>query len=879
MTFKYYFNFLGLPEIGKIEVSEFFGFDGASHKVSQDEGRFGRDVIIGNEEIELTVTRGYFEKMSSIQSLQNGMRFQYASQGFDYLSAEITNKGWECEVEVILEKDGTQFVTGIVDGYTAIVLEDEIKFKVIQNTKREEIKRREDIYVNAFSDKDLDGNTIAPCQTTNILLKAKPIQQNSKWVNSTNVNTNFVFYGQDFAFISPVTNLVTFGIEDSFVPFEQVQQTGSFPPENELQEIRNELTYVRAKFELTNAVITLKNVNLLVSTTGFSTNTVLTIGYGTNYQTGQHTTQNIFQSTNPVINVNQDFTFTIPNLPAGGFIYAYVAIGSAYSTPGGTPVSSSTVQFSCDEMTIQTTSTAIDSVIKGVRLIDLMKHTTKSVGNVPLIAPDYDNGGEHYDNFTFNGYLLSQIIDKPFNNKFSDIVDIPKEICGDYQINPTNVEIKTFDKFYDNVEIGAFLELPDENNNSIFNKRFFLKEYWMGYSKSSEARENNGENTIDDIHTDSQWMFDSKKTDGNLRIQLKHIRSAYLIEEQRKRATQVSEKSTSLQNDESLFLLDCVRLAPGSRNEFTAVLTYRTINSTQIELLSNGTFNWTLLGFNVGATITLISGGDTHNYTVAVLKDFVITLTTNEYTPTGSGTGSFTVNYPLSNVTYTNRGDEGFTSVTGVFLPTKYSNLNYSIKRNIQRWFPYLATAGKYIPNRLIKNTLFRINGELRSQKVGEIIEVVDRENISINDIAEQKILNPIIHKVTVYSEFDTATQLFEDVQNLKGFVRVQLNTNDLISGYPKELDYEWSTNKLTLTLEEKFVSDFVEITGSAGTITLNGINYTGVSYKINNNFVSLYDSNDILINKIVRFEQISINGVNYTNSTLFSDALTQILT
>ena len=52
-NFKHKLNFLDLPNVGTIIISEPDGFDGSSFKIEQDSKRYGRDVYIANEEIEL----------------------------------------------------------------------------------------------------------------------------------------------------------------------------------------------------------------------------------------------------------------------------------------------------------------------------------------------------------------------------------------------------------------------------------------------------------------------------------------------------------------------------------------------------------------------------------------------------------------------------------------------------------------------------------------------------------------------------------------------------------------------------------------------------------------------------------------------------------
>jgi hypothetical protein len=86
-----------------------------------------------------------------------------------------------------------------------------------------------------------------------------------------------------------------------------------------------------------------------------------------------------------------------------------------------------------------------------------------------------------------------------------------------------------------------------------------------------------------------------------------------------------------------------------------------------------------------------------------------------------------------------------------------------------------------------------------------------------------------------------------------------------VISGFPREMAYKWSTNELEMKLEAKKESEFYEI----DTNILD-------SFQINNNlFVSLYDVNDILLVTPLRFDKIKINGIVYDDEILFAEALT----
>ena len=179
--FKHYLDFKDLPLIGRIEISEPFKFDGSTFEVKREKGRHSRDVMIANQDIELELQREHFELLDVDQVLPDGTIFNLASHSFDYLLNEINTRGWEMSVEYIINYNGTDFTTGEIDGLTYKVSDNEISFKVTQNTLHSYIKKNDSVKIDAFSDKSLTGLSITPCITTDIFLKAKPIVQQSEW--------------------------------------------------------------------------------------------------------------------------------------------------------------------------------------------------------------------------------------------------------------------------------------------------------------------------------------------------------------------------------------------------------------------------------------------------------------------------------------------------------------------------------------------------------------------------------------------------------------------------------------------------------------------------------------------------------------------------
>lgn len=885
-NFKHYLNFLDLPQIGTIQISEPFGFDGSSFKVEQDTKRFGRDVFKANEEIELEFTREQFEELNASQTLPDGTQINHVSQGWDYLIQLFELYGWESSVEYILEKDGVTFTQGIFDYFTAIIGNDSIKFKIIQDSAREKLKRNADTFVDAFDDKDLDGNDITPCETTNILLKAKPIFQNSEWILPDETTKTFIkppSAPNSKIIFNYINQTVTYGVQKSL---SYIQGGGTATTSGGASDIAEDFIYINAISELTNVnfifeysikLTALQIVNTLNSTQlksyyykGFTFSYADRVLLDSQNLSGTEftTTKSLTLETN--LSIGEKFCFWFEFNPTDS------SNTDAYR-----------VDFLTGGVTVDAISQGIDSVIKGVRLIDLIKHNIKSSSGLDTIAPLYDVGGIYYNTFAFNGYLIGQITDKEFNNKFKDLMDILPETFQDYQINTNEVEILPSYDFYANNEIGAFIELPDHESTTTFNKRYFLNTADIGFKNSSKNRETNGQNTIDDVHGTTQWKYPNTKADANLKLELDHIRSAFLIEEARRLATN-TDKTTSLQNDSKLFLLDVVSLSPSAKGGFGAVLLMNVLETGQLQILNNntdvtlGNFNWGLLGFGVGAQFFIDSGENVGTWQVVSITDSILQLFPLTVSASFSGEAFIEVSYFLTDVAFVNRTNEGFSVVEGVENPTNYSNLLYSVKRIMQRWYPYFATATKYVQDKFITNTSFEPNGNLVTRFIGETENVVDNADINTTDISSLKVLNPIIHDITVYCDYSDAISLVDKLVTDKGFIRVMLNSGKVVKGYPQMLDYEWTTSKLNVKLEEKFESDFMTITESDGVIYINEVGYaqkTGLAnFEMNSDFVVFYDANDIRLNNPIHFTKVSVNGVIYDDVVDFSDAIQNLI-
>lgn len=877
MTFNFQLDFISLPSVGSIVISEPVGFDKAGYKVTQDSSRFGRDVVKVCEDTELTFTREFFENLTVTQILPNGQMINHASLGFDFLLDIFQQNGWEGEVNISISNGTTIESLGILDMATAVVEFDMIKFKVIQNTNREIIKRLSDTDIDAFNDEALDGRTITPCATTNILLKAKPIIQSSTWIQT---QERFIEAEGVVKPFNQARQITESGIENTLTAFTQESAT--------FISAMNNFKYINAQNDLTSGdLILTPNIEFHYQQSGGSSSSVA--GFRLRYGIWTGSTFDLSQEYGTLYEKylygtsTQDFVLNTPiTIPLNDIQRSYNLSLFWEVVYTSEHLGLTTFNFIQSDLKVTYTSTAIDTVVKGVRLIDLVKHNVKSMADVEVIAPNYDVGGEHYNNFAFNGLLLGQITDKPFNNKFKDLITFARETCSDYQINENSVEILPYADYYKDVEMASFDELPDHTASTKVNKRYSIKTAEFKYKRSSDQRQNNSQNSIDDVHTETQKYL-TDKVDGNLKVEIDPIRSAFLIEEARKRAFD-NDQTTSLQNDDNLFLLKCVSLSPSAQGGFGAVLLMQETETGHLQILNNNTdgdginFNWVLLGFNVGSQFFIDSGENVGTWQVWSITSTVLELFPISTAVSFEGEAYIKMRWYFTDVAFTNQTNEGYTVITGVDNPTNYSNLDYHWGRNIKNWHPYLATSTKFKPDGVIKTASFKTNGDLQTRKIGETVNVVDSADIINSSIASQKILNPFIHSVKVYADLDTMTQLVSDIETVKGYVTVNLNDGRTIKGHVKELDYTFVNEELDLELEERFVGDFMEITPSGITYPNYPQKNNLKSFQINNIFVLLFDANDVQLYPPVRFTNVKINGTAYADIVDFSDALQNLI-
>jgi len=886
LDYKFKLIFENISGLSEKEITEPVKFDGASFVLEQDKERFGRDIFFLNENVDLFFYNGVYDYTENPQQLLDGTIINNLTQGFESLIEARKQKGYEVSCKFLLLDGDTEFTFGVLDFQTSETDEDSyIKCKVLQSTEKQVLKRRADYVVDVFSDETPDEEYIEPLTTQNILLKANPSNQVSKIVSS-NFDYSKQFFGSNASAQFPIFNQIQqYDIEDTLTSFYEVYDAPFGADASFFEQARQNLRVVRAVNDLSNINIKISNLNLNCSFSGITTVTKrLSVIYGTGYAVGQFQFIDLFYSEDDTVNLNnQDFETTIDFVPAGGYISVIFSIFDTYTLPTVTPSSSGGLSIQGDsDLNISLTATAIDTVIKGVRWIDIIKQNIKSISGLDVYAPLLDVNGKHYDNFAFSGNLIKGRNDVAFNSEFKDLMDGIKEVALDYQVLDDKVYIGHFTDFYPLKELGSFPQYPSDDYTATFNDKTALNLVEFEYSTYEKSEDE--EDTSDGVHTSTQWTISNLQVENTKKLKIPHIRDFNKIEVTKQEAVKVT---TVTGDDDKMYMIDVVPLAPNSRGGFSASMTHNVNSSGQVQLLKSADLpSWGVLGFSGNSPFTIESGVNVGTYTVEEITDTIITLN-----PVSPSTQNQTqqdvvteVSYPYDNVLYTNRTNEGFSIVDGIISPDKSANLRYTPKRNLLEWERYFASAVLFTNNKL-KNSEYKVN----QYTTDGLSTQLETETELLNEKAKLELNNPLLsaneYNLTLVVSFTQMVDLLNKLNTINeddsigGFIRCYNPNYRVIKGFIKKLDYEPATERLNVTLEELYETELIEITSSNGDITINNVLYDVVTndyswFEFNGDYFIIFDSDGAPIINPTLYSNISFNGVIYDNVTDLNQVL-----
>ena len=783
-----------------VSIDEPINFATVDFQLSQKDKGYGRDVSFNGGETQ----------------------FEFVKYRNHYLDKLLTyNKvnGFESIVELIITCGTITTIIGELDFATAVTDDLEyFKCKVIQQSSKQIVKRRKSVKVDLLSDKDIDGNYIAPLIPENTLLLSKPIYEVSKWEQTIPQTGGAWVYWTQYAgysarnivkYINHSNNLVLHGLENALVP-----NNGS------TYDI-NGVNILTAATDLKNIVITIpaSYYKAKIITLGYNLNVAYTfsIQYGSNsvgWTNYNFKTKN-FTLANEEFIYNEDFTYNIPSLLNGqtirifhkyDFSYIYSASNSYYGY----------VELTTGIQTIkiEAETSTFNSIAPSLRLIDVMRQVVKSISGLSISAPRFEFGQDFYDNRLFNGNSLRAISTKPFYVSLEDLEQSLIELNVDWEIDANGaIFFGTEDDFYVDSQSWEFTNTQFSSFNKSFNPRFSINEFNYGYKNFQSLKENEEPNSADVIHGESKWVLGNKMVENKKDISIEWTRDAFLIETNRRKA--LSEKvteGTASQDDDKLFAIDTYT-TPTDVTISQKYLLLHTYDSTLslLSLVNDGSINFLITGINDGTVFVITSTHNANTYRVYDVSSSTLRLqkVSGSVTPTSSTGGipeDTYFNYTLikSEIPYTNYTNSGFTNTSNLIASDKYSNLRYSIRRNIDKyWKKYIATCNLYHKTQGLSSTWYKNNTDFSSTYSG--LTLTEKE--VIDTYAVNPILTPFMYNDVIFSnvEFSDFIALQSAIRTNRGYIKTKDNNGNILKLYPTVMKYDNLSKELNIKGEEKY--------------------------------------------------------------------------
>jgi hypothetical protein len=824
---KFYLIFSEEPN-HRVRINEVINYSEVDFNLDQREGKMGRDVSLSGGKLNFKFTI-----------------YRHGKE-FEKILYYAHRYGFEADVKLIIVlSDGTEF-KGELDFLSAESNDfNYFDCPVIVESETQIFRRRSETKVDLFSNVDINGEAITPLVPVNMLLKAKPSLQISEWKYIAESSAN----AQAVAPIltSLTQSIVSSEIKNTYVPYQYFAKL----------EDSDDMKILTTDSLLKNISVDIKGLDISIFNQSDKISRIY-IRYGTTYETA---TQNILytQESSSEMTISGDLpTFYIDQLQRGQSVWLYLRTESQATF---------TVTTKGSNVIIKASSTAYNTITPCIHVIDALKQISKSISGLDVFAPRYQSGGDLYGTVITNGNLLRNVFDKPFYVSWDDIFDksISPEVNADSEIQIDKRVFVGIEKdFYTSDECGFFNDTQFSTMSRKPNLFYALNNFNYKYENYQSLKENTEPNSDSTIHGQSIFTPYNQKTESSRELSIKWIRDAILLDVQQRLSTAVS-KDTATQDDDKIFAIDTIETV--NDQQFTESTTLQhSYDGTYLFLRSNGEVNFNVLGIRTGTVFNInYPDANNGNYNVITVSNTELKLqrtSGGSISPSNDGIRLTKYTYEIKKETIplTNRTNEGFTSVLNLISPDKYSNLRYSVERNIRNFYNnYLATVNLYWKDKVLKNTFYKNNGDCETEYNG--LRVKEKEDW----IPTDPIVTPYMYENVIFAnvDFSKFISLQNQIRTRRGFIRAIDNNKRVLKLYPIKMSYENKTRQLTISGQEKFESVYMTIVKQNGIITVNNeTKLRKLKYKIEDDYyIVLYDlENYKLYNRVV-WDKISVNG------------------
>lgn len=947
---KYFLRFLnpGFEQVGRLDIAEPVKADGQTYNIETENGRYGADVHYTNPDLRWIFWKTTGDPTENPQVLPDGQIIYYLNHGIEHLFEAKKRFGWQMKVELgVVDENNLETVIGEIDG-KSVKTDGYRTFEcnVIDGSPKSRLKRDQDTAIDVLSNQDVNGNAIDPLTLTSMVLQALPISATSEWkqteakINGAGDHIRFIFARQ-----------ASGNIKKTLVPEYEVDQTAfdtfeiavnAWDYVDFTDDANNTRVEIKVDYRFyyrfitgggytPNAAIRCVVVvapNPYDDTGGITDPSVFVPQFGS-LQYGNEIFKRVAYYKEIATGVNEDFIenttvfVDIPFVPADYRLSVFwevaydtghlgtttpnpaswynllvsnfgglgaVALTNMYAT-GGAGSDRTSWLMNNTSFKVSTTQTGINSVIKGVYWDEVHDQVALSIcgASYPVLQPRFRRSGEHGGNIYFNGWGIRGFTTKPLLAKWKALGLSQQEPNCDYYLRQNDMLVQEYVDFYQNTDIGAFLEVPPESYNENFPPEYMIKLQEKQYP--SYETDKDEYDTVDSVHTKIQDRFPdpNNKTEAQQQITFGHIRDWRQIETVRRQSI-IALPTTALGTDDNIFMINSVPIANNAYNEFGRRLLVRLNGDGSLTILNvpeegTASFGWDTLGIGVGVpNAFLITGGANQGvFTVEQIAVGSITIRANTPITTTQGNQYMYFKYFYTNVSRISAGAENFDFVDGIVAPQRTANLDYTFgNMGIPKWGAFWKACMKYNDYLKIRVTEFVNNGKLRTRKVGSSLIIQEDMDIDFS-ILPDAVIDPIRRDTQFYVPYARMKQLMNDIEQLQGFVRIMRPNGKVEKVFLQGgiMSYQISTGLLKCSPLGKAGSYDINIVSNGTDLIIAETGYSDAQlaygydwFEINNGYVKILDNERKSIITPTQYTEISINGVFYTIENDFRNAM-----
>ena len=874
-----------------LEIEEPYMFDSFSHTAERKSGGFSLDVYLFAENTSLLFTNAVYSKTDQYEDVDGTVLFNL-THGLKRIIDSYNEFGADGEIELQVYFEGNilskcDFDLEDID----TDLHSYFKCGFIENNVRSKHKINEDdVMINLYSDKDLDGNTITPLVPKKVLLLSKPTFASSKWIK-TDIPYNEYYgapggitnkfpAGSGYQYFNFCKNPIEYGIEDTLSPSPNKYSNRKRDTyDGTMMMIDCKSSKKNVKFIITSDV---NFVHIWNGINGYSNETYLklflrvssgiTLAESVEYEL--YSQEFVGTSTQSAI-VPETIVFELPTkLNAGEFVTLYWEYfwdegTSALSVDYDDIDTYSHVIFNDCTVVCEVIETTINSVVQGPRWIDALKKSSEIISGLPVDAPRIDSDGEYFDTIITNGGGIRNISGIPFNVKTKELFEMGMMVALDYQICEDKILVGEYVDYFSDRLLRTFNTKPDEKFTWNTNKNYRAKT--LNYKFENYEQDRQEQRTLDAVHTEEQLLFPNRKPTNTKVISIRQILDAYKIDSLRRLGIDPQTKDSSLTDDTDLIMLKVQPLEEDHIEEYLGLMNITTILGGIIIYSTN--FRWDKIGLGLTSSFEIVNGANAGIYTITSIESNLLTL--SSVILNVSESKIVTIRYSLDGVDFISETTENFAEITGVISPETYTNIFYTKSRNLLKLIPYIATCTMHYLDSVIKVSFLKSNQDLATRKPTEIDFLVEKNDIVVSEISELKCVTDKTFNITIYPENPTdILDIFNELNvrnidgSIGGYYEFVDNSGNKIYGYPDKLDYIPRENKIEAKCVEKYIlgNGFIDLVDDDKAL------YS--QYFASGIYFTIYKADESVFVTEKRFTKIKINGVVYSDLSLFINDL-----